>query len=87
MSGPASDTFSWATALDADWVRGDLAFVSSYAINAGTSLTTATSLTDSTVPSPSGAALYYLFRLSGSCAVPSWQTVVGSEAARDATLP
>jgi uncharacterized repeat protein (TIGR01451 family) len=82
----SDDTFSWTDPADAEYVRGDLSAVSSYATNAGGSLVDATTLMDTATP-PVGAGFYYLLKPGGSCTVPSWQTIVGTEPGRDTELP
>jgi hypothetical protein len=82
----SEDAFSWSTAADVMFVRGALASVSSYVTDDSGFLVGATSLSDATVPA-AGTGSYYLVRLAGSCTVGSWQSVLGSEPGRDASLP
>jgi len=63
---------------------GDLSQVSVYGHSAEQTVEQAVCLSDPTVP-VGAQGLYYLAR--PSCAVGSWQTTVGAEPGRDATLP
>ncbi|MHC4429625.1 MAG: choice-of-anchor Q domain-containing protein, partial [Planctomycetota bacterium] len=82
----ASDRFSWAEAEDVSFVRGNLSVVSVYGTNDGGDLTAADSLTDAGVPA-AGSGFYYLLRLGGDCTAGSWQTRLGGQPGRDASLP
>ena len=82
----SDDTFAWTSPADVRFVRGDLLSVTGYAVDDSGDLVGATSLIDATVPA-SGTGFYYLVRLAGSCAVGSWQSVIGAEAGRDQVLP
>jgi 5-methylthioadenosine/S-adenosylhomocysteine deaminase len=86
IQASTSDTFTWTTPADVMFVRGDLASVDGYGFDNSAVLLGATSLTDATVPAP-GTGFYYLVRLAGSCAVGSWQSVLGNESGRDQVLP
>ncbi len=77
-------TFSWPTAADVHYVRGQLAAVASYAIDFVQTVAAATSFSDATPPGP-GAGFYYVAR--PDCPVASWQTSLGAEPDRDLTLP
>ena len=81
-----SDVFSWDDPTDIEFVRGDLAGVTSYSTNDGEGLAAISSLTDETVPTQ-GSGFYYLVKLGGSCTVGSWQSSVGAEPGRDLALP
>jgi hypothetical protein len=50
-------TFSWSRPFDAEYVRGELAAVSTYVTNDSETLVAAASLTDITVPT-TGAGRY-----------------------------
>jgi Tol biopolymer transport system component len=78
--------FSWSITQDVDYVRGPLGQVNVYAIDTSGSLLDAVSFSDPSVPA-AGSGWYYLFALGRDCAARSWQTTLGAEALRDATLP
>ena len=80
------DTFTWTLPADVMFVRGGLATVGSYGVSNSGVLVGATSLTDASTPPPD-TGFYYLVRLAGSCAVGSWQSVLGAEPGRDQVLP
>jgi lamin tail-like protein/amidohydrolase family protein len=86
IQASTADTFTWTTPADVKFVRGDLATVGSYGVNDSGTLLGATSLSDASSPSP-GTGFYFLVRLAGSCAVGSWQSVLGNEPGRDQVLP
>jgi len=80
----SKETFSWPTAADVIYVRGDLADVDAYTVDTVELLVLATSLTDASIPGD-GAGFYYLVR--PDCPVGSWQTTIGAEPTRDSSLP
>ena len=82
----ALDTFEWSNLVDAQWVRGDLALVSTYAVSGGGTIDGETELFDPALPG-ADEGLYYVLKLAGSCQDPSWQTVIGAEPDRDDDLP
>jgi hypothetical protein len=82
---PNRTTFEWQHPVDALWVRGPLQQVDSYAVDL-VGAASGTSFEDLTSPAV-GERFYYLVRLDGDCAAPSWQTTLGGESGRDASLP
>lgn len=83
VAAPDENTFSWPAPVDAAWVKGDLADVSTYGVIAGGAISYANTFdTFADVPAP-GSGLYYLFRLAGDCATASWQSSPGAEPGRD----
>jgi 5-methylthioadenosine/S-adenosylhomocysteine deaminase len=79
-------TFAWSTALDVEFVRGNLTQVSTYGFDLSGFLPAATSLTDAAMPGP-GSGFYYVIRPGGTCLAGSWQTSPGAEPNRDLLLP
>ncbi len=75
---------SWPVAADVVFVKGNLADVSTYAVDLVDSNALTDNLTDSSEPA-SGAGFYYLVR--PDCLVGSWQTSLGAEPERDLELP
>ncbi|MCP3981589.1 MAG: hypothetical protein GY716_20000 [bacterium] len=80
------DALHWATAVDVDWVRGELTHVSQYTTNGSGSASDATQLDDPVAPAP-GFGFFYLISLGGDCTAASWQSSIGAEPQRDAALP
>jgi len=80
------ESFSWDEPADVSFVRGDLSVVDVYGTNDSGDLTAADSLTDTEVPA-AGSGFYYLLRLGGECTAGSWQTRLGGQPGRDASLP
>ena len=68
------------------FVIGDLTAVDRLTSAGSGSLFDETSIFDPVVPAL-GSGTFYLVRLGGDCASPSWQTTVGVEPERDAVLP
>jgi hypothetical protein len=81
-----SNTFSWTGPADVDFVRGNVSQLAGYQTNLSGFLSSATSLSDATVPAL-GSGFYYLIRPGGSCLAGSWQTSPGAEPNRDLLLP
>ncbi len=81
---PDHDGFGWTSPADVVYVRGDLAFMSSYVFDLMGTLPDARSLPDESVPA-SGAGFWYLVKLD--CPAGSWQSELGQEPGRDAALP
>ena len=75
---------TWGAPRDVHFAKGNLADVSIYATTADGPLFLATSLDISADNPLPGQGLYYVVRLLG-CG--SWQTPLGANPARDATLP
>jgi hypothetical protein len=73
-------TFSWTTRLEARYVRGPLAMVSTYAINDSGSVLDAVGYDDGATPGTNDA-WYYMF--AHDCNGRSYQTVLGDEPGRD----
>ena len=71
-------TLAWSTPQAVDWVRGNLASVGAYTINAWGNQNAATALTVADVP---GQGFYYLVKIPGDCG--SWQSSPGAEPGRD----
>ena len=79
-----ADSFSWDSAADVQFVKGGLATVASYGVFSTGSLPLVTMLVDPDQPSQ-GTGFYYLVR--PDCPVGSWQSSLGAEPGRDASLP
>jgi hypothetical protein len=82
----SSEEFSWGEPAEVSFVRGDLSMVDVYGTNDSGDLLAADSLTDAVVPAAS-FGFYYLLRLGGECTAGSWQTRLGGQPGRDASLP
>jgi hypothetical protein len=82
----ASDTatFTWPEPADVMVLRGGLAGISAYPVDWTDTLAGAEQLVDGQTPA-GGSGWYYLLR--PSCPAGSWQSEVGAEPGRDATLP
>lgn len=79
-----AERFAWPVPADVMWVRGPLEAVSAYAVDVVETAAATARLSAPDDP-PAGQGFYYLVR--PSCAVGSWQTSLGAEPERDATLP
>jgi hypothetical protein len=79
--------FSWPQPEDIEWVKGDLAFVGSYAAVAQAPQSGAIWIRDEEIPAFPGTGIYYLVKLGGSCQAASWQSSADAEPGRDAALP
>jgi Tol biopolymer transport system component len=78
-------TFTWASPVDARYIRGPLASVASLVVDDSGVLLEASVFTDPASPAV-GASFYYLFALD--CSGRSYQTILGAEVGRDtAGLP
>lgn len=77
---PDADRFSWSTAFEIDWVRGELAALPSYAVEASGSETAASELSLADVVPAQGSGTWWLLR--PDCPVSSW-----GDGGRDAALP
>lgn len=77
-------TFAWAEPAEVVYATGDLAQVSTYSTSVVQSLPLGTSLVDVALPA-SGQGFFYLTK--PDCAVGSWQSSLGNEPGRDASLP
>jgi hypothetical protein len=76
--------FGWPLPVDAAWVKGDLADVSTYGILAGGAISYGNIFDTSADVPPANSGFYYFFRLAGDCMTASWQSSVGAEPGRDA---
>jgi hypothetical protein len=85
VTAPDRDTLSWSVPANVHYVSGPLSGVAGYTTSGGGALPAATSV-DISLDNPApGAGLYYVVRDDGAC--DSWQTTLGSEPGRDASLP
>lgn len=80
-----SSNFSWPTATDVVWVRGDLDDVSTYT-TLETNIVAAIDQFSHSAFSPTVGAGYY-FLVRPDCVVGSWETSVGVEPDRNPSLP
>jgi hypothetical protein len=78
------DHLTWSGAADVSWVKGNLSQVGSYATLANGTILGASGFEVTADQPAAGSGLYYLVRplICGS-----WQSTLGGEAGRDATLP
>lgn len=80
-------TFRWPSSVPFRQVRGTFvssASIGAYAVNS-TTLGTGNTFADASTPA-AGTGYWYLVK-NGGCAQTSWQSTLGSEAGRDASIP
>ena len=77
--------FSWPTAADVRYLRGQLSVVSEYGVDFVLTVPDATFFSDPVTPLVPGSGFYYLAQ--PDCPISSWQTSLGAEPGRDAALP